>query len=347
MSILPEFILQQVLVKGLRAFREDGKLIDMLFRNLEQIDLNAVRKFFRDSSIDIALNYPDSELKVPAIVILLKGESESVAFLGDLMQSHEQIVVSGGNPFPQDAIISPATTVGAASASNLAESGPLLLNPTQAIGGTTNTLTLAPGLFRLIDPYEVDALLRLLEGTGAGQVRAIAGIQPTIAQTTITINGTWSTIPDSTTIFDICAQADPLQFTGEPSKIFQQNEIIERLGQHYKASYQLSIVGPNPEITIFLYIIVKAILIINRRYLIRQGFFNVKISGTDFAPRLEYLPDKAYQRAMVVEFDHAFDVYLPLENLAKEIRLDLSVNDPNVTEEGIERVVLSTSFNIS
>ena len=39
MSITPEFILQQLIERGLNAFRENNDLLDMLFRNFQQKDM--------------------------------------------------------------------------------------------------------------------------------------------------------------------------------------------------------------------------------------------------------------------------------------------------------------------
>jgi hypothetical protein len=104
--------------------------------------------------------------------------------------------------------------------------------------------------------------------------------------------------------------------------------------------------GPNQEITLFLYAIVKAIMFVNAQYLQKNGFINLKMSGTDFVSKPEYLPDLAYSRALIMEFEHSFDVYLEAEAI-NHIRLDIGVYDPNVGDgSGVERVVSSIEVDL-
>jgi hypothetical protein len=108
-------------------------------------------------------------------------------------------------------------------------------------------------------------------------------------------------------------------------------------------SYQALVVGPNPEITIFLYAILKAIFVINRTYLEQNGIIDFKIGGTDFVHRSEYLPELAYQRALILEFQHAFDVYMAADTV-RSIRLALEVGD---SSGNIARVVSETNLDLS
>jgi hypothetical protein len=108
MSIIPELVLQQMLVQGIRAFREDERLLRMLFRNFTLEEVEGIQKFFRDDSIDISLNYPDADLKLPAIVILMKNESESQAFLRDYQQSTSDWM-EGSLPLPKAELLGDQT----------------------------------------------------------------------------------------------------------------------------------------------------------------------------------------------------------------------------------------------
>src|SRR5678810_90484 len=83
--ILAEFILQTVLVRGFRTVRQDSRFLDQLFRNLSQEDAQQMRDLIRNKAIDLCINYPRTQLKVPAIVILLKAETEQQAYLADSM----------------------------------------------------------------------------------------------------------------------------------------------------------------------------------------------------------------------------------------------------------------------
>jgi hypothetical protein len=348
MSILPEYVLQQVLVRGIRAFREDHSLVQMLFRNLHQDDVVGLQTFLRDHSIDIVLNYPSEPITVPAIVITLKNETESQGFLGDVLQP-PQSVRSLGHPFPMDEAEDPAAVLGGGSITDVGLDTQFIGHPIQASGATSTTITfsLAPP-FNISDPFEVNNLqVRIREGTGAGQVRDVLSINPNkpAGVAVIKVGRAWTTLPDSTSIFSLSTE-DDLGVQGEPSKLYTSKSIVERIGAHYRVSYQLLISGPNPEMALFLYAIVKAIMFVNAQYLQKSGFLNLKMSGTDFVSKPEYFPDLAYSRALIMEFEHSFDVYLEVEAI-NHLRLDLGVYDPDVGDNsGVERVVSSVEFDL-
>lgn len=352
MSIIPEYVLQQVLVSGIRKFREDGDLVAMLFRNLNQDDVNGLIQFLRNESIDIALNYPDTQMKVPAIVISLKNESESQAFLGEVMQSATNVNHTG-TPFRKEKLTAPATTLGSGSLGVPGVEEIPCGSPYAVTEATATSVTFAMvSPFNVSDPFEFsdeeELLVVIREGKGAGQRRVVSSITPRQASDEVVVDVTsnWATTPDDTSVieFQLTAQRGT---TGEPSKLFEPDQLVERLGSHYSASYQILIVGPNQELTIFLYAIVKAIFVINLEYLQRHGFINPKLGGTDFVAKPEYLPDLAYQRALILEFQHAFDVYLAPE-VIREINMELCVYDPDVGDSsGVSRVVSETTLDLS
>lgn len=348
MSILPEYILQQVLVRGVRAFREDHTLVQMLFRNLHQDDVMGLVEFLRDHTIDIVLNYPEEPVTVPAIVITLKNESESQGFLGDSLQPPKSVQATG-HPFPMEDVEDPADVLGGGSVTDVGLSDQPLESPIQALGASATALTFsAQSPFKISDPFEVDNLqIRILQGTGAGQVRQVVSIAPNRVAGTVVVevDTAWTTPPDSTSIFSFFTR-DPYGVQGEPSKLYDKSSVVERIGAHYRVSYQLLIGGPNSEITLFLYAIVKAIMFINYTYLQKSGFLNLKMSGTDFVAKPEYFPDRAFARALIMEFEHSFDVYLEVEAVNK-IRMDIAVYDPNVGDgSGMERVVSTVEFDL-
>jgi hypothetical protein len=291
-------------------------------------------------------------MKVPAIVISLKNESESQAFLGELIQSASN-VNSTGTPFRKEELTSPATKLGGGSETTTGIETFALVDPIQATDGDTSEVRIAlEAPFNISDPFEFQADQELLvvirEGTGAGQKRVVSAITPNLAtdEAIITVTSNWGTVPDSSSVIEFQLVLDQ-GVTGEPSKLFGPSEHIERLGAQYQASYQILIVGPNQELTIFLYALVKAIFVINREYLYRHGFIEPKIGGTDFVAKPEYLPELAYQRALILEFQHAFDVYLSAE-VVGEIRMEMSVYDPDVGDSsGTSRVVSETTLDLS
>ncbi len=98
---------------------------------------------------------------------------------------------------------------------------------------------------------------------------------------------------------------------GEPRTLYDRDAAnqVERLGSIYNMSYQIQVVGPNPEFTIYLANIVKSIFTIGRQFLEGQGVINMKLGATDFVPRAEYQPEFSYMRAISVDFSSPFDVF--------------------------------------
>jgi len=352
MSILPELVIQRVLVLGINKFREDGDLVAMLFRNLNQADVDGVRQFIRDETVDIALSWPDSIVKLPSIVISLKNENEDQAFLGDLMQSATNIQHTG-TPFRKEKLESPATILGSGSEGKSGEPTIPLDTPYQVTRSKSTSVffSLEPP-FNIEDPFEFDSdeelLVVIREGTGAGQRRVVSAITPRAVsnEVEVEVSSNWGTLPDSTSVMQFFLESNR-GTVGEPTKLFEPDQHIERLGSLYRTSYQILISGPNQEITLFLYAMVKAIFVINREFLQRHGFIEPKLGGTDFVAKPEYLPELAYHRALILEFKNSFDVYLSPEVITG-INLSLGVYDPNVGDgSGVGRVVSETTLDLS
>lgn len=349
MSILPEYILQQTLVRGFRAIREDNRIIGALFRNLRQDDLASLQEYFRDNAIDLSLNYPDSDLKLPAVTILLKSENESDSFLGNLMQDHASLRRTGV-PFHTDELAGDAATVGGGSTGKVTSTSPaVLMTAVTATGGSATTVTIPAGTFVLYDPFEEESYISIIEGTGEGQTRQVINIDPSGpgGETVITVTPTWN-IPDATSVVRITRAPDEEGVTGEPSKMFFDQDVLERVGAHYHVVYQALCLGSTPEIAIYLYNIVKAIMFLNVNFLVKQGFLNMTMSGSDFLPRTEFYPGLAYQRALNLEFDYSFDLYRVTEdNLLDQLVVSLTVHDPDVGDyEDIETIVSETTVDL-
>jgi hypothetical protein len=308
--------------------------------------MDALRKFFREKSVDLCLNYPDEDLKLPAIVILLKSENESQAFLGNLQQD-ETSIRRMGNPFPADELEGAATILGRGSESSTGIGPQTQLQPVQVTAADAGSFRIAPGFINLIDPFEDDVFVVVLEGTGAGQKRQVISITPETHSTHIVVTPAWETILDTSSIIKLVSPSDLEGITGEPSKLFTTDDALERRGSIYKTSYYLLVIGPNPELTIFLYTAVKAMFIIGMDFMIKQGIMNFQMSGTDFAPRPEYIPTLAYQRALTVEFEYSFDVIVPLdEPSARYLRVVVSTPDPVDDPDGLDSVGLDTIINL-
>lgn len=323
MSIIPEYILQSTIVRGITAFRNDPKLIDQLFRNLDQGNLLNVKRSIQKDPIDVCFGAQREALKLPSIVILLKSENEKSAFLGDEL----------GLETPETFEF-PETFAG--STTSLSGYPALVFGPFAASGGTLNTLTTATKEWS-IDQYTTkDYLVKIVSGTGVGQVRVIS----TNNQNTLLISKPWSVIPDITSLFDI--RAPQSEVIGEPSALYSETDrFIRRAGTLNSAQYQIQVMAGSPEQVILLTILIKSIFLLSRMFTEGQGLIDLKMALTDLAPRSEHTPDFAYMRAINLEFSYHFDIFEELTNPTSirtifeatntETELVTIVNDSTIT----------------
>jgi len=313
--VLPEFIFRTVIVRGIRAFRGDSHLLDQLFRNLDRQSAQEMREFFQKQQIYIDINYPRETLKVPAIVILLKSEDEQTTYLGDSMgYGSVPDSLSYDDLSSDDAVVG-----GAASVSTLSGEGPLKFGPYRVLSATSNTLKIDSRVWA-IDQWRVGShTVQIVGGKGLGQQRGITAN----GQDTLMVSPGWSAVPDSTSVFTVRGEAQ--EIVGEPRSLYSRENanFVQRLGAMYGVSYQIQIIGPNPEFTIYLHAIVKSILTIARTFLESQGVITMKLSATDFVPRPDYQPDFTYMRAMTAEFQYPFDVFTQPQDLASGLRVVL------------------------
>lgn len=334
MSLIPEFIFQTMIVRGIHVMRNDARFIDQLFRNLDQKSIAEMREFIKTQAIDLCINYPRTTVKVPAIVILLKSEVEGQAFLGDSMG------VDQPEEFSYDGGIEGEVLGGTATESTLDGNAAVVSGPAQVISATENTVRISTQLWQLDQFADGKHNVRVVAGRGAGQNRGITGNGRNI----VMIEGKWLTIPDSTSRIEVTRVASPL--VGEPSSLYNRRgdeDPLERRGGLYDTSYQIQVIGPNPELTIFLQVALKAIFTLTRMDLERQGIINFKMGATDFAPRAEYVPDFAYMRAINLDFKNPFDVFESIA-VAREMRMALYCGD----EDGAGYTPISeTSFPIT
>lgn len=336
MSRIPEFILQTVIVRGIQALRKDVTLVDQLFRNLSQDHQQQMRKFISGGAIDLCINYPRKELMVPAIVILLRSESEAQAYLGDSMGfdcEPEVLGYEGG--------VAPEVLGGVGSLEEVNRRRITVFGPWRAFSSTNNTLRVDEPESFVSNCYAADGefSVHLVGGTGAGQVRDIIDNNGD----TLLVDKNWTVNPDATTIFEIRKRGH--EVVGEPSSLYdrkntKQSRITERRGALYGLQYQIQVVGRNPESTIYLYMILKALFTLQRQFLERQGIIDMQMGGTDFVNRPEYLPDLAYMRAMNISFKVPFDVFQIEENIAEQFQIVLDACD-----DGTKAVVMTTELS--
>lgn len=324
-------ILQTTISRGLQTLRNDSRYIDQLFRNLDRKSLDQIREFIRKNTIDLCLNYPRTTLKVPAIVILLKSENETVSYLGDSMG------VGVPDDFAYDGGIEDEILGGSGSVSSLSGEGSIVFGPFKALRGTNNTLTIQSKEW-IIDNYKGhDFKVHIVAGTGRGQVRGVVSN----SQTVLMVSPNWNVAPDNTSVFEI--RRTMSETLGEPNYLYDRRDVtkfIERRGAMYQTQYQIQVIGHNQEATIFLFAILKAIFFLSKIFMEQQGIINLKMSGTDFLPRTEYQPDYAYMRALNLDFLHPFDVFAELGDIAQTFVTTLETNDAgtiteNFTTDGV------------
>lgn len=70
------------------------------------------------------------------------------------------------------------------------------------------------------------------------------------------------------------------------------------LSSMFEVNYRIEVWTDNGDLTVQLYHIVKAILLINRPSLITSGLYRQKLSGSDFQPVPSFFPSFVYRRAL-------------------------------------------------
>ena len=282
-----------------------------------------IKKFITETPIDFSVNFPKkTELKVPAIVLSLSREEESQTFLSDVMGT----AYDGSGLTPEDALTYATLGGNAASVSTSVglprkEAGSL-----SVLSATESSLTFAPGaLTHLLEAPQLGCRrLHVISGTGQGKTYLIKRI----SSYSLDIVGGFDPQLDTTSVVDIRKVDDPILALGEPSRTYDAAASnLQRIGSNYSTQYQLSVLAGHQDEVIYLYSVLKAILLSQRASLEAQGLIALKISGTDFAPRTEYLPSEVFQRVMTLQFVYPFSFLVELEGLAKQIQLCLTPRD--------------------
>lgn len=319
MSLVPELIFHKTISRGIHTLRTDSRYIDQLFRNLSQGDQEQLRSFITTSQIDLSINYPRTQLSVPAIVILLRSDSEHAqgAYLDDFMG------IGTPDEFAYDGDIDGEILGGTASVTSMSGPGKVVFGPHWVLSATLNTISVTNRTFynyQFTDGTE-RLTVHIVAGTGAGQQREI------VANSTsnLMVGENWTTIPDTTSVFEVRNPVE--EVLGQPSKLYDRRDtstIVERKGGLYTTKYQIQVVAANQEQTIYLYAILKSIFTLSRIFMEGQGIINLRMSGTDFVNRPEYVPEFAYMRMLTVEFESPFDIFAPMGDLIDSFTLCLT-----------------------
>ena len=323
MSVIPEFVLHKAIIAGFRAMRQDSRILDTIFRHLHQDQLAQVKDFILGSSIDFYVNYPRQEPVLPSLVLALKNENEASVFLGDVMGDQTDLSVPdpelsydtlGGHAAstsPSRGL--PVKVAGPLKVQQQVDANSILFQDDEDITELVNNLLENPtGCLKL---YVVD-------GTGAGQIHDVFRLR----EDGLDIIGAFSPQLDDTSVIDLRKPDDPELADGEPSRVYAHDGNYLRKGANYDVNYYLHVMAGQQEQVIYLYATIKALLLSQRAYLESQGVINLRIGGTDFAPRTEFLPDEVFQRVMTLQFEAPFS-FLEEQEVFKNIQINYWVDD--------------------
>lgn len=324
MSIIPERVFQNEIRAGMKILRTNPRLLASLFGHLTEPEFESIVTFIVKQPITFHINYPRDELNLPSLILLMKTENESQGFLGDVLGDEPHY----GLPDPQFQADSSDT---AESTSTMPGLTPKLFGNLAVVSSAGSGVTVeetAEWLELVEDGIGLPAKLHVIAGTGKGQVATICKIGPT----TIDIDAPFDVNLDNTSLVDVRSGDTSEQIVGEPSRALNPNARVARIGSNYETQYQLDIVAGHQEQVIYLYTVLQAVFFLRRKSLESQGIQALRISGSDFAPRSEFLPDEVFHRVMNLSFTRTFGMLVELEEI-NNIELVIDVSDPISQEE--------------
>lgn len=324
MSNIPETILQQTIINGIRHIRQHPDLLESIFFGQTQEDLARIKDFVLHKNLGFFINYPrNEELSVPCIVMTMQSDNEANGFLGD--------IASVGAPA---FMVSDTLNSGhGASISDVGGLEPIIIQNIRV-----DRIDMNCDNNRHIIYWKDDEVPRITaafanadngcytvfvtRGAGAGQVRDISKI----SNNSLDIKGTFDQQLDSSSYIDIRRTDEAaVRQGGEPSRSYKVDDDLLGKGALYDARYKLNVVGGSQYEVIYLYAILKAILLSQRVYLEGNGIHALGVQGSEFAPAGEYLPTPCYGRAMTITFTYLFCYSEPVQTFDL-IKVNLTQN---------------------
>lgn len=332
MSTMPEVLLERVVVNGFRKIRQDPKILDALFRHLSQVQLQQIKDYILTHSIDFSINFPREVVKAPAVVIVLKNETEAQTFLGDMMGD-------SSDPFVPDPDLS-YDLLGTSVVSNT--SGlPRKLATLAVAWSDADTVYFAEDQEDIVGSLQEDPpgsmTLHVISGTGVGSVYNVLRFR----SDSLDIDGTFDPYLDDTSVVELRVAYDPELAVGEPSRSYDSDaRNLVRLGMNYEASYQIHVFAGAQDEVIYLYTLLKAMFVSQRAFLEAQGLMALGIGGSDLAPRSEYVPSEVFQRVMTIKFVYPFS-FLQEQEVFGNLAVGVTPADPGTMVPG-ETTILTT-----
>lgn len=259
MSVIPEIIIQKILVDGIRDIRNVSWKSDQLFKSIPQNFAQEFYELLTKTPIDVTINYPREDSQFPCVCILLRAEEETHVFLNDLMLS------------------------GYDDTSGLIGMGDFFFS-----GGESSPSTSAA--------YE------------------------------------------------------PGGVVGDPRRLFDTDKNVykEVKGSGQSCSYLLQIMTDNQNFTIFLYHLIRYIILSSIHTLSDNGIHELKLSGTDFLPQAAQQPNFVFMRGINMSFMYFADYFLvegdsALESIAKAFVIDMG----DARKEGFSTLASVQKLNVT
>lgn len=306
MSNIPDEVLQRTIVNGIRFMRQNPNILDSVFAGQTAEQRDQIKQWLLESNLQLSLNFPrKQQLTIPAIVMTLLSDSESDGLIGDHVMSgtSPELLGTGGNNFGT------VSTTGGLPSRIISN---VQVDRTEEIDDNTRIYwedIYSPEIANAFaDRPDGCYNVYVVRGAGRGQIETITRISNNF----LDIEGTFDQQLDSSSYLDI-RRADEVIAEGQPPRLFTEEDDLTTKGAYYEARYKLHVLGSTQLEVLFLYSILKAILLSQRVYLEKQGLHGLGVQGAEFAPLGEYLPDICYGRAMTLTFKYLFCYTEPLE----------------------------------
>ena len=241
--IIPEIIIQRVLVNGIRKIRNIPWKSDQLFKSVPQSFAQQFYELVSNTPIDITINYPREDSQFPCIAILLRAEEETDMFLGDLLSAGYD---------------------------------------------NTDSLFGSEGFFYTKNEGTSTETYGLTDLLGSG-----------------------NKFEDTPKIFDKSVQT-----------------YKELRGSGQSCSYLLQVMTDDQDFTIFLYHMIRYIILSGIPTFTANGMHQMRLSGTDFLPQASQQPNFIFMRGINMNFLYFADYFLKegdpdLEAVAKAFIINI------------------------
>jgi hypothetical protein len=310
-SAIPERLIQQALVSGLKAIKTNPKVLAAIFQNLTEPEFRRVGEFLTKTPINISINYPRQELKVPALCIMLKGEKESDPFMGDMMGS-----LSGFSPEAAMHYLDPSPVPHGLGGPYTKIGGPYTVT---SIEGSSIEVSMEDfdEIFGTIQSVQ-ELKLYGIAGPGKGKVYNVKEIEQGYIELQ---EAPKFVLLKEGSVFDLRAGSASLQ-VGEPQKVYKEETSVTRFGAMYDTTYTIDVMAASAEEVSYLYYLVKAIVYFTRESLESQGLVNITLTGEDMLYRAEFAADEVFHRVLKLSFKNIFSILIE-DDILREFKVEL------------------------